>query len=569
MILPMALILLVVASLIVVPGTMVMQSLMKINSGVEQDAMAYYAADAGVADLIWKYKYGTAPTSSYILTGINNMSVDVSLLPQSTGQNYFWRASAPAGSSSKAQVFVNLQQSGSQGNNVFDQAVASLNGNITMGGTTSVTSDDDYIIAYCDSSWTSSYSTVTCSRVTSPRETGVFYDKGYSVRMVMTNAAADGNLAYYNTGTKDISPYSKISLWIQSTVALTSGDLQFKIATDTGLMGTVQSIDIPSMPANTGTRVMLTVSGPAGYSALKSIGIYKARPKGAFTLYIDNVVATNNISHGDVYANGSISLSYGPVITGDVTAMGTISDPGSGIKGLETPNSPASWTPQPININNYKNEANIKGGTVYDSLSTGYTTSNLGQITVNHDMHINWSSYPVTMGPAWIGGDLDISGDNITMGPVYVGGDLHITGASKVTLKGTVYVEGDISIANGTYVQGGYAIVGHSVALSGGSTTIAKGNVPFIIAYDGDVDIANGAIASGVVYAPNGEAHLSGGVSLYGAVVARSVRMENSSSVIYMTGIQNLTWPAGWGLGGGPAGGGGTATTTLLGYDYR
>ena len=73
---PMALILLVIASIIIMPGLWAMQSFMTINSNVEQDTMAYYAADAGVADCIWKYKYGTAPTATYQLTNINGMNVD-------------------------------------------------------------------------------------------------------------------------------------------------------------------------------------------------------------------------------------------------------------------------------------------------------------------------------------------------------------------------------------------------------------------------------------------------------------------------------------------------------------
>ena len=78
MALPMALIMLVLASFIVVPSLMAIQSMMKISSKFSQNTLVYYAADAGVANLMWKYKYGTAPTSSYTLTDINNMDVQVS-----------------------------------------------------------------------------------------------------------------------------------------------------------------------------------------------------------------------------------------------------------------------------------------------------------------------------------------------------------------------------------------------------------------------------------------------------------------------------------------------------------
>jgi len=133
MALPMALVLMVVASLIVVPSLWAVQSLLTINSDVSKDTMAYYAADAGIADLVWKYKYGIAPTSSYTVNNVNGMNVDVSLV-KTSGQDYYWMSSAPSGPASKAQVVVHVRQTGSQGNNVFDQAVASLNGDITMSG---------------------------------------------------------------------------------------------------------------------------------------------------------------------------------------------------------------------------------------------------------------------------------------------------------------------------------------------------------------------------------------------------------------------------------------------------
>jgi len=141
MVLPMALILLVIASIIIVPGLWAMQSFMKINSNVEQNTMAYYAADAGVADCIWKYKYGTPPTSTYTLTNIDGMNVDVTLLPQSTATNLFWQSSAPSGTASKAQVVIQINKgNGTQA--VFNQAVVSLNGDINLIGNANISSDN-------------------------------------------------------------------------------------------------------------------------------------------------------------------------------------------------------------------------------------------------------------------------------------------------------------------------------------------------------------------------------------------------------------------------------------------
>jgi len=141
MVLPMALVLLIIASIIIVPGLWAMQSFMTINSNVEQDTIAYYAADAGVADCIWKYRYGTAPTASYTLSGINGMNVDVTLLPQSTTTKLFWQSSAPSGLAPKATIVIQVnKESGTQG--VFNQAAVSLNGNINLTGNANISSND-------------------------------------------------------------------------------------------------------------------------------------------------------------------------------------------------------------------------------------------------------------------------------------------------------------------------------------------------------------------------------------------------------------------------------------------
>ena len=142
----MALVLLIIASIIIVPGLLAMQSFMTINSNVEQDTIAYYAADAGIADCIWQYTYGPnapdGPTASqYTLNNINGMNVDLKLLPQSTTTELFWQSSAPSGPTPKATIVIQINKtSGTQG--VFNQAAVSLNGNINLTGNANISSDD-------------------------------------------------------------------------------------------------------------------------------------------------------------------------------------------------------------------------------------------------------------------------------------------------------------------------------------------------------------------------------------------------------------------------------------------
>jgi Tfp pilus assembly protein PilX len=576
MVLPMALMLMAACAFIIMPGLQATGSMLTISRNMENKTRAYYAAEAGIAHSIWQCRKTSSPPVNEVLHGINGSDVNVAVLHTQTVDSnnivYTVQSSTSDGLISMAKVIVQIKQTGDQGNNVFDQAVASLNGDISISGGSKVSSDDVFIIDNCDSSWTrvpasSHLSTGTDGTI---KETGKYYDTGSSAKFTINDAATVETLAYYNSGTDNISPYKYISLWVRSTIALNAGDVAFKIATNTALGGTMETISIPAIAANTGTRVRLDIGTPANFGALKSIGIAQAVDRGAFVLYLDEVIATNDISDGDIYANGNISIIPSGQVNGDATAMGTITDSQNRIYGTETP-SASRYTTQAIDINAYKTAANIKGGTVYSTLSTAWNASDLGQITVNGDATINWSSFNITMGPAWIGGNLNISTNTITMGPTYVVGNMTVGGSSQVTLKGDVYVEGTLTISAGTNVQGPYALVGKSVVLNGGSSTqLGKGNVPFVIAFNGNVDIGGSAILSAVVYAPNGQAHLSGTGTVFGAVVARSVLMEGSSVVNYMSGIRTMPWPAGWGLGPGPGAGGGLGGTTMItAFDYE
>ena len=148
MILPLALILLVVATLIVVPGLGFMYSLLTINSNSQQDVAAYYAADSGIQALYWYWN--TNPnniTSTYvptILNPINGMTVTVAAVdsqaPDKSYDNYTITSSAASGGKTRAKVIA-LIRVPAAGNNLFNQAAAALNGNITMSSNAKITSD--------------------------------------------------------------------------------------------------------------------------------------------------------------------------------------------------------------------------------------------------------------------------------------------------------------------------------------------------------------------------------------------------------------------------------------------
>ncbi|GEM_PF-2032488 len=590
-ILSMALIIMAAGTFIILPGLQATSSMLTISRNLENKTRAYYAAEAGIAYSVWQCrKTSTAPTDG-IVSGINNMDVQLTVLKTQTLSSnailYTVQSSTSDGLVSTAKVIVQIKQTGDQGNNIFDQAVVSLDGDIYLSGGCTIKSDDIKMIDYGDNKWTTSQSgkiTTGTNSSATYRETNVFYDTGKSLSFEAAASATTGNMAYKNTASENLSTYKYISFWLYSNEPLNAGDLTFKLATGSALGGTVESISIPAVASNTGTRFKLDIGNPSTFQTLGSIGLYQVVDKGAFTCYIDNVYATNDISNGDIYANGDIILDPSAQVYGDGSATGILDIDtigGAHLWGTQTPSAPTYET-QTIDISTYYTEANIKGGTVYDSLSTAWNAADLGQITVNNTLTVNWSSYTIITGPAWVGGNCSISTDKITMGPVYVGGDLYIGGSSKVTLKGTVWVVGKLTIAGSAYIQGPYTLVADCISIEGSAQVeLARGNVPFLIARGTTgaggyaVNITGSASTSAIIYAPNGTVSITGGVgsngyNVYGAVIGKEVRMTGSTSVKYLTGIRTMPFAPGWGLGPGPGSGGGLGgTTQITAFDYQ
>ena len=150
-VLPMALVLLAAAVFVLVPALFTSQVSLGINSDAEKDTRGYYAAEAGIADVLWKFN-DTETTDPFSLSSgkgdyyefgpINGMTVRVALLNTPAGAgNFIIQSSALSEGKTQASVIALITQSAS-GNNIFDQAVASLNGDITLNNGAAIISDD-------------------------------------------------------------------------------------------------------------------------------------------------------------------------------------------------------------------------------------------------------------------------------------------------------------------------------------------------------------------------------------------------------------------------------------------
>jgi len=210
------------------------------------------------------------------------------------------------------------------------------------------------------------------------------------------------------------------------------------------------------------------------------------------------VTSTGTANEGDIYANGNISLTWGPYVNGDANATGTITDTGSGIAGTSTPStSPLPAPDMSVMISQIKSAAT--------SVSCPALTGG------------NWSpSSGIYTNPRHVGGTMS-TGYSTASSPyvfstVYVGRDFTISGANSPTFNDNVYVARDISFANGTITYGSNAniIADGDIELSGAASVQTGTEWPLINSTDGDITLSNSGTLVGAVYAPNGTFRASG-----------------------------------------------------------
>jgi hypothetical protein len=189
-------------------------------------------------------------------------------------------------------------------------------------------------------------------------------------------------------------------------------------------------------------------------------------------------------SHGSV-VNGDIY--YGRAIKGDFTQNdGNQTVIGSG--GFPTQDENVAFA------NLFKDEA--QEGQTYGNLSIDSSQS---------------------LGPAYIMGDLDITGNDVTL-----------------TLTGTIYVEGSIKASKDYTLMGSGSIVAvHDIYLSKISSYGTDGS-SIIMSLEGGITFKKEGTVDALVYAPNGAISFDKNAIVTGGVVGDSIVVDKDATLTYV-----------------------------------
>ena len=221
-----------------------------------------------------------------------------------------------------------------------------------------------------------------------------------------------------------------------------------------------------------------------------------------------NVVVNSDTptAQGNMYSGGNILLQDNTTINGDASAVGTITTEGSStITGEETEGTEPLDFPE-VDTASYISEAQDGG--------------------------IHEGNYVVSS-------DEDI-------GPLYIDGDLVISGNHQVTLTGTVYVTGSVTL-QGT--PDAYSFSGQETLVANSDVTMqgtSGSEIPLVISVHGNVTLQGNISTQGsVIYAPEGTVTIQGSPDINGVIVGQEVVVQGSATITRQVDLTGYPLPGG------------------------
>jgi hypothetical protein len=146
----------------------------------------------------------------------------------------------------------------------------------------------------CDSTWTQATDTgFTQSAETEHKKRG---SASLQVDVADVAGALGDFIADATDETLDLSDYTHVEMWVESTVALSSGD--YILGLDDGDIvaggNDLENLNVPAVSADTPTYVRMAIDRPDEASAIISVGLEMNVDKGAHTIHVDDIKAVRD-----------------------------------------------------------------------------------------------------------------------------------------------------------------------------------------------------------------------------------------------------------------------------------
>jgi hypothetical protein len=611
--LPMALVLLLLGGLLVVPTIVFMNTNLNANRQVDESNLRLYAADAGIQFAQNRFLSGLDPADPEFLTGlstdpINGCNVSVNCVPV-PGEDFTYQVTSIAENTVTGEIteidayFQAQAEDFETAPSPFSVAVATLGGNLTLTGSSKITSDcspppdpcyegDVWVNGDIIMGWSNQIlgtatvtGTTTCPAgcetqipggvVTDPENPPTrpeWLDDMVDCYIANTNVTrpefsgqswnevytANTNLGWGTEGT-----YGSVHATKDLTISGTGGDRKY---TFTGPVWVEGNLKITSGANYITFQAPVRVDGHADFG-------------GTGWVKFENPASDSTISYGyhaigteqgsGVYIAGepaSVLVTSGNYGTdGEVIVKLQDSDDGS----IWTDVTPCGTLPKVTELNdNGTCRQNYTGAKPYlRAVATVTGAACQFGVGIVRDTTLHIGKYLNIDGSrsAWFDGPVVVNGGATTSSKIVnIGGSKYSGLTWDIVCKGTlravetnpncdhkiylggskvfqfwdvVYTNVSAEIAGATGSNMSFTkafIVDCDIDVSGSSQVDAPPTTsPIFVSRFGDVDVSGATLVDAIVYAPEGNVHVSGSSQLEGAIMSESALLEGAVTLKY------------------------------------
>lgn len=267
------------------------------------------------------------------------------------------------------------------------------------------------------------------------------------------------------------------------------------------------------------------------------------------------------VINGSVYANGNITGQNSARITGTVTAAG----PSGVISGMDigelgTGNAYAHT----VNNSNIEGSLYCQSGTGNNKdCNTSQGDPALLDLPISDSQITGWQTE--AQGGGTDNGDINLSGsETLTIGARKIVGSVSLSNFAVLTVSGTLWITGNLSLTNTTQIRldssygtgSGVILVDGTVSTSNSATFSGSGSTGSYVMVlststsSSAINIQNSA-GTVILVAPYGTINFSNSAGAKEAIANR-VTMQNTATLTYESGLQNVNFvngpSGGWGI---------------------
>ena len=178
----------------------------------------------------------------------------------------------------------------------------------------------------CEVAWTAANSSTVTKDVAQ-------YKEGYGSAKIVKSSPSNNTLYAYKTITStDYSAYQKISFWIYNATAITAGQWNICLCSDTSGASVVDTFAIPAIPSINRWLCLTILSNSAGNlgSTIQSVALYSGASAGTTAaIYLDNILACTTSG-----LNLQSLISKNTLAQGSVSATGYANEGWYAIQGI-------------------------------------------------------------------------------------------------------------------------------------------------------------------------------------------------------------------------------------------